>query len=499
MSTLPIYALPPGNQWDCNLLELLFANKLYRTGLEFERHESYPDTDGIILIIPGQYWHRRTAELNKALRRYEWVLAIKTGDEENLLDIRKVKHPNVRWWIQTPRPDRDYGDARLFGVGFPAHFNSPVHSVAPSKSLDVFFSGQVTHDRRRELIKALEKVTALATRVEETDGFTRGLEHAEYASLMEVTKIAPAPSGAVSPDSFRLYEALQAHTVPVADDISPVYDSKGYWRKVFPDAPFPIIEDYDDLPGYIEDQLALWPANENRIAAWWMRQKRAMAAWLREDLGKLGAEVLAGDTLADRLTVVIPTSPIPAHPDMSVIEETVKSVRHHLPDCEIIITFDGVRAELEHRRDAYEEYIRRVLWDADHKWGNILPLIFDEHTHQAGMARQALEHILTPLLLYVEADTPLTIDCEIDWQAITDAVLSGEVNHVRLNHEALILGEHKQLMLDEQPIDVTGCPLIRTVQYSQRPHVASVAFYRRVLDSYFSEKAKCFIEDLLHG
>jgi hypothetical protein len=40
---------------------------------------------------------------------------------------------------------------------------------------------------------------------------------------------------------------------------------------------------------------------------------------------------------------------------------------------------------------------------------------------------------------------------------------------------------------------------IRTSQWSQRPHIASVAYYRRILDSHFSADAKCFIEDKMHG
>ena len=44
-----------------------------------------------------------------------------------------------------------------------------------------------------------------------------------------------------------------------------------------------------------------------------------------------------------------------------------------------------------------------------------------------------------------------------------------------------------------------GGSFLRTVQWSQRPHVASKAFYRRILSENFSQDANCFIEDLLHG
>jgi hypothetical protein len=127
------------------------------------------------------------------------------------------------------------------------------------------------------------------TVVRATDGFTQGMDPDDYARLMTSTKVAPAPAGPASPDSFRLYEALQAHAVPIADDVTPGYDSAGYWRTVFPDAPFPILTGYEQLRGYVGDQLGCWPANANRIAAWWMRYKRQMAGWLREDLEALGA------------------------------------------------------------------------------------------------------------------------------------------------------------------------------------------------------------------
>ena len=94
-------------------------------------------------------------------------------------------------------------------------------------------------------------------------------------------KIAPAPSGPVTADNFRLFEALQAHTVPIAD-------TKEFWNMLF-DPAFPIVDKYAQLPGYIKDQLWLWPANTNRITAWWMHTKRQYTRWLLDDLTELGA------------------------------------------------------------------------------------------------------------------------------------------------------------------------------------------------------------------
>lgn len=285
---IPVGHLAPGNQWDQTMLDLLFANELYPTGLEFKRVEGYPSkATGLVIVIPGRYWWRIPHGLTEALKPYEWVLAIRVGDEEDEFDIDAVEHPNIKWWVQSPKVGKDYGTTRLFGVGFTPHFKN-LPADPPPKNLDVFLSAQNTHARRNAAFSTLERVKA-TKRVEETTGFTEGMNPLEYADCMMATKIAPCPSGAVSPDSFRVFEALEAHAIPIADDISPVHDGEGFWRTVFPDAPFSILVSYDDLPGWTNDLLKGWPANANRITAWWMRKKREYAQWLVEDLEALGA------------------------------------------------------------------------------------------------------------------------------------------------------------------------------------------------------------------
>ena len=192
------------------------------------------------------------------------------------------------------------------------------------------------------------------------------------------------------------------------------------------------------------------------------------------------------------ITVVIPVSPIPSHPGAEILIETVQSVRHHLPDAEIILTFDGVRPEHEARRRDYEHFIRAALWDADHRYGNVLPIIFNEHLHQTGMMRNIIDRIDTPLIMYVEQDTPLVVDQPIDFPEILDFVTHGHSNMVRLHHEAVIPAAHAHMMHG------TDGSFIRTSQWSQRPHIATTAFYRRVL-TCFTGNAKSFIEDKMHG
>jgi hypothetical protein len=195
------------------------------------------------------------------------------------------------------------------------------------------------------------------------------------------------------------------------------------------------------------------------------------------------------------ITVVIPVSPVPSHPDTSILDQTVTSVRHHLPDAELILMFDGVRNEQVDRKADYEEFIRRVLWKADHDplWRPVCPFVFDEHLHQVGMLRNVIGEIRTPLMLWVEQDCPLVCDEPIDWESCIELLMSGEADIVRLHHESHILDAHRHMTFDQ-----VG-QFVRTSQYSGRPHLAAVDWYEQALAEHFSPEANTYLEDVLHG
>jgi hypothetical protein len=193
------------------------------------------------------------------------------------------------------------------------------------------------------------------------------------------------------------------------------------------------------------------------------------------------------------ITIVVPVSPIKSHPDTVILEETIGSVRTLFPTSEIFLTFDGVREEQKTRLADYQEFIHRALWLADHKWGNVVPFLFDEHQHQSGMMRHVIDKIDTTLLMYVEQDTPLVVDEPIDFDKIEQFIVDGNSNVVRLYHEGVMPEEHKHLMHGRTEV------FIETSQWSQRPHIASTAYYRRILNSHFTEDAKCFLEDRMYG
>jgi hypothetical protein len=191
------------------------------------------------------------------------------------------------------------------------------------------------------------------------------------------------------------------------------------------------------------------------------------------------------------VTIVVATSVLPSHPDTAIIDETISTIRVHFPNNEIILQMDGLREERLSHKTNYDEYKNRVLWKCLHQWKNVLPIIFDEHSHQTTMMKKTIDIIDTAVILYVEGDAPITPDCEIDWQECLDMLEYEKANTIRFHFEASIPKPHKHLMFGLE----NG--FMRTAQWSQRPHLSTVKYYKDVVLPFSDDKT--FIEDRFHG
>lgn len=191
------------------------------------------------------------------------------------------------------------------------------------------------------------------------------------------------------------------------------------------------------------------------------------------------------------ITIIIPTSLLPDHPKTDIIEETIKSVRFYFPNNEIILQIDGLRQEQLKRKDDYDEYKNRILWKCLHEWKNVIPIIFNTHSHQSTMMNKTIKEIQTSLIFYVEGDAPLSPDLSIDWQKCLDMLEYKKANTIRFHFEAHIPEEHKHLMFGLED------GFMKTVQWSQRPHLSTVEYYKNIVLPCFKENT--FIEDVFHG
>ncbi len=191
------------------------------------------------------------------------------------------------------------------------------------------------------------------------------------------------------------------------------------------------------------------------------------------------------------ITVIIPTSILPSHPSAHIIEETINSIRYHLPENEIIIQVDGLRFERLDKKNVYDEFKNIILWKSLHEWKNVLPIIFDVHSHQTTMMKETIKEIKTSSMLYVEADCPLVVDKEILWNECLDMLEYEKANTIRFHFEDFIPKPHLHLMLEKHD------NFLQTTQWSQRPHLSLIKYYKDVVLPFSEEKT--FIEDRFHG
>jgi len=202
------------------------------------------------------------------------------------------------------------------------------------------------------------------------------------------------------------------------------------------------------------------------------------------------------------VTVLMCSSPISSHPSTAKIEESVRKIRAYpeMKRAEILILVDGVAETQQEYIPAYEEYKRRLVelcnWDKDFEGCH--PVIFDKHTHQANMTRKALKLVRTPYIFFCGHDMwPMG---SIPWEGLFKALEEKDVNWIRfMMHDKGVHPDWDNAGLYGSRLERAGIPLIPTVQWSQRPHLALTDWYIKCLDQYVRPDARVFIECVMLG
>lgn len=507
---------------DQGLLEAMLNRSLWTPPdpVVYEHHEvvgdDWPDVGtGAVVVLPARHhadpddvrWFRRR------LNRLRWHLVILAGDEEWTFPWQEVpERQHRRVWTMQPIPAHAALSGLLPGGWYPDTdrllATEQASDYVAERPLDFMFAGQITHERRVQAEAAMRAAdTHGRADISGTTGYLQeALPRPLYFVTMAASKVVPCPSGPMHVDTARTFEALEAGCIPVCDSVAPhsKHPPFDYWTLLFgPDHPLPVVADWDEFPDLLADLLDGWTAKANRVFAFWQRWKRDTTRRLDAQVRSLAHAPRSSSAPDDVITVLVTASPTPSHPSLDHIVATIESVREQLPTAEVLISVDGVRAEDEHRRGDYDEWTRRLLWKANTEWHNVLPVVMPEWLHQAGCTARLLEMVDTPLVLFMEHDTPLVGD-SIPWPALVQ-VLAGHgadrvamPNVVRFHHEAEVLDVHEYLMLDADPLlyptDHGAVPLRRTMAWWQRPHLARADFYRRLIGR-FTDDSRSMIED----
>lgn len=271
------------DQWDFGFLQ----DFLLESNFTIHNVKKLPKEDKAIVVIPARHHAGKEADVLKQLNKIDHVVLFLMGDEEADFDVSVIKHDSIHIWVQNPHVGV-HDDYNKLGTGYPQHMKQ--YLKYKDKDLDIFFAGQITHQRRIDLFKVLREWEAERpqhkTKRIFTEGFTQGESHEDYYNDMLSSKIAPCPSGAVIPDSFRLFEALECMAIPIADERTPDGTILQYWDWLFGNiTPFPHITDWDRMFGLVDDILEDYPRNLHQITAWYIKYKRDFKNKVLEQYG----------------------------------------------------------------------------------------------------------------------------------------------------------------------------------------------------------------------
>jgi hypothetical protein len=254
------------DKWDYGLIKEIFdkydINQIQVTNI--------PKDERAFVVIPGPQTAGHENKLSNELKNLSRVVLFINGDESSKFNVSKIKHPNIEIWIQYPH--LNHSNYNKMPIGVPQHFkyNSPEYK---EKQYDVYFGGQITHQRRIELSEVMPKLKN--SLYGPTKGFSQGDEPKDYYAKLASAKIAPCPSGAAVIDTFRFFESIELLTLPIADTIDPKGIQTDFYKKMFGMyVPFKYISNWNEIEKLVPRLLDQYPNNMHQVVCWWIKQKR---------------------------------------------------------------------------------------------------------------------------------------------------------------------------------------------------------------------------------
>jgi hypothetical protein len=269
----------PDHKWDFGFVKEAFD----KNKITYEEVSSLPKTDKAFVVICGYENRGLTEEISRELRKINKVVLFITADERGTFKANKVFHKNIDIWVQSPYPGR-HDQFNKMPIGCPSHMkdNLPEYTI---KKNDAFFSGQITHDRRKQLSEVMPTIpNALFN---PTPGFTQGYEPKEYYKHILESRITPCPAGTSTIDSFRFYESLEMLSLPVGDIRSSSNEKYNFWDYCFDQVvPVPKTANWYTLPMILDESLNDYHANMHRAVSWWIKYKRDFAYKIMEQINE---------------------------------------------------------------------------------------------------------------------------------------------------------------------------------------------------------------------
>ena len=254
------------DKWDYGLLKQFFN----KNNIKPDRVTTLPSVDRAFVVIPGPQNVDFEDQISEELNKIDRVVLFITGDESATFKVNKIKHDNIEIWIQYPH--RKHSQYNKLALGVPQHLSNNLPEYQ-DKSYNVFFSGQITHQRRQELATVMPEIPN--SFYNPTNGFAEGLSPKSYYDKMFLSKIVPCPSGAMVIDSFRFYEAIEMLCLPIGDKLDSKMQNTDFFNFLFQgEHSIKTVENWQTLSNLLPDLLNNYTSEMHQVVCWWIKYKR---------------------------------------------------------------------------------------------------------------------------------------------------------------------------------------------------------------------------------
>jgi hypothetical protein len=263
-------------KWDYELLRSTFE----RNGVEQLTVDSIPNEERCFVVIPGQGNAGKEKLISKNLQKSKRVVLFITGDESARFNVDEIVHPNISIWIQYPH--KKHEKYNKFFVGVPQHLKKNLPNY-PIKQYDIYFGGQITHQRRQQLAEVMP--TLPNALYKPTEGFAQGEQPKDYYRTLSKARVAPAPAGAQVIDTFRFFEAIEMLALPIGDRVDSNGEMIDYFNYVYP-AGIPIekVKNWNQLQEMLPNLINNYPNNMHQVVCWWLKYKRDFSIKIMRDV-----------------------------------------------------------------------------------------------------------------------------------------------------------------------------------------------------------------------
>jgi hypothetical protein len=254
------------DKWDYGLIKEIFdkyeVNQIKVT--------SIPEGEKAFVVIPGPQTAGNEDTLSDELSKLSRVVLFINGDENARFNVDKIIHPNIEIWIQYPH--KKHAAYNKMPIGVPQHLKDNLPEYK-EKDYDVYFGGQITHQRRVELSHVMPRLKN--SLYGPTKGFSQGDKPKDYYAKLASAKIAPCPSGAAVIDTFRFFESIELLTLSVADTLDPKGIQTDFYKDMFGiNVPFKNVSNWNELDKLVPELLDQYPNNMHQVVCWWIKEKR---------------------------------------------------------------------------------------------------------------------------------------------------------------------------------------------------------------------------------